>query len=99
MSAKEDPEGVLVDEQIPDELKMSDNEVLKNRCDLIESQIKQLNRMLDEKDKQILELKESNKNLILALQKVYDFMNELSDSGSDDENILDVSSNSEKETD
>jgi hypothetical protein len=66
---------ILPDEPVPEELKLSEMEIMKNRCDLVESQIKILQKMTDDTINE-------NKQLKDLIEKLYFMIQEMEEEGS-----------------
>jgi hypothetical protein len=73
---------ILPAEPVPEELKLSEMEIMKNRCDLVESQIKILQKMTDDTINE-------NKQLKDLIEKLYFMLQEMDE---------DISSTDEEET-
>jgi len=65
-------------EPVPEELKLSEMEVMKNRCELVESQIKILQKMVDD-------TLNENKQLKDLIEKLYFMIQEMEEVVSSDE--------------
>lgn len=61
---------LLPNEQIPEELKLSEMEIMKNRCDLVESQIKILQKMVDDTLNENKQLKDLIEKLYFMIQEM-----------------------------
>lgn len=71
-------------EPIPKELELSEMDIMKNRCELVESQIKILQKMVDETTNENKILKELVEKLYFMVQEIDDTINEGSDSETDE---------------
>lgn len=71
-------------EPIPKELELSEMDIMKNRCELVESQIKILQKMVDETTNENKMLKELVEKLYFMVQEIDDTINEESDSETDE---------------
>jgi hypothetical protein len=63
-------------EPIPKELELSDMDIMKNRCELVESQIKILQKMVDETTNENKMLKELVEKLYFIVQEIEESINE-----------------------
>jgi len=63
-------------EPIPKELELSDMDIMKNRCELVESQIKILQKMVDETTNENKMLKELVEKLYFIVQDIEDTIHE-----------------------
>jgi hypothetical protein len=61
---------ILPAEPVPEELKLSEMEIMKNRCDLVESQIKILQKMSDDTINENKQLKDLIEKLYFMLQEM-----------------------------
>jgi hypothetical protein len=61
---------ILPAEPVPEELKLSEMEIMKNRCDLVESQIKILQKMTDDTINENKQLKDLIEKLYFMLQEM-----------------------------
>jgi hypothetical protein len=65
-------------EPISKELELSETEIIKNRCELIESQLKMLQKMLDDSTAE-------NKQMRVLIYQLYNIIESYSENETDDE--------------
>ena len=78
----------VYEEECPKELQLSEQEIIKNRCDLLTSQLKLVNEMMDKLTKENDEFK---KLFISIYEKIGYTDSEDENDESEDDNILDLS--------